>query len=525
MTRPAVNSIGQLIGLALELGGARNGGLSSKEQTWVARAEQVDSQTVRIFRESLERGEDPLGEAYLQLHTPARRRLMGATYTPENLVEPMARWVAAQAPARVVEPGAGSGRFIAAVGRLLPRARLIAVERDPVAAVILRAHLAASQLAERCEIHLEDYLGTRIEPIKGRTAYLGNPPYVRHHDIGERQKKWLARVGTRLGVNVSKLSGLHVHFLFATACLASPQDIGCFVTSAEWLDVNYGRALRWLFTERLGLNNLQMLSPLTRPFADAETTATIACFEIGSRPTEVRVNQVEQLSEGIDFNRGTPVATKVLQASERWSSLLRQRQPRPAGFVELGEICRVHRGQVTGNNRVWVAQPAQVDLPGALLFPTVTKARELFAAEFAITDPAGLRVVIDIPNDLDSLSSEDRAKVELFLSRARALCADQGYIARHRRAWWSVGLYPPAPILATYMARRPPTFVRNLGQFRHLNIAHGLYPKVPLSARALDELTRYLRSSVSCSDGRTYAGGLTKFEPKEMERLLVPEPA
>ena len=25
-------------------------------------------------------------------------------------------------------------------------------------------------------------------------------------------------------------------------------------------------------------------------------------------------------------------------------------------------------------------------------------------------------------------------------------------------------------------------------------------------------------------DGRTYAGGLTKFEPREMERLAVPDP-
>jgi adenine-specific DNA-methyltransferase len=25
-------------------------------------------------------------------------------------------------------------------------------------------------------------------------------------------------------------------------------------------------------------------------------------------------------------------------------------------------------------------------------------------------------------------------------------------------------------------------------------------------------------------DGRTYSGGLTKFEPREMERLIVPSP-
>ena len=33
-----------------------------------------------------------------------------------------------------------------------------------------------------------------------------------------------------------------------------------------------------------------------------------------------------------------------------------------------------------------------------------------------------------------------------------------------------------------------------------------------------------LRATVSVADGRTYAGGLTKFEPREMERLCIPDP-
>ena len=40
----------------------------------------------------------------------------------------------------------------------------------------------------------------------------------------------------------------------------------------------------------------------------------------------------------------------------------------------------------------------------------------------------------------------------------------------------------------------------------------------------LDALARYLATGTSVADGRTYAGGLTKFEPREMERLLVPTP-
>jgi hypothetical protein len=72
------------------------------------------------------------------------------------------------------------------------------------------------------------------------------------------------------------------------------------------------------------------------------------------------------------------------------------------------------------------------------------------------------------------------------------------------------------------MARRPPAFVRNLASARNINIAHGIYPREPIGPACLDLLAEHLRTTASVDAGRTYAGGLTKFEPKEMERLLVP---
>ena len=74
------------------------------------------------------------------------------------------------------------------------------------------------------------------------------------------------------------------------------------------------------------------------------------------------------------------------------------------------------------------------------------------------------------------------------------------------------------------MARRPPRFVRNIAEARHINIAHGLYPREPLLEGTLRALADYLSRTTSLTEGRTYAGGLTKFEPREMERLLVPRP-
>jgi hypothetical protein len=182
----------------------------------------------------------------------------------------------------------------------------------------------------------------------------------------------------------------------------------------------------------------------------------------------------------------------------------------------------VHRGAVTGSNSVWVVDHSSVALPDSVLTPSVTRARELIDAQTTLAGTGHLRCVVDLPHDLDAFDGEERRQVDRFLRAAKRRGAASGYIARHRRTWWSVGLRAPAPILATYMARRPPAFVRNLGEARHLNIAHGLYPREPLGADVLDRLAGYLRESVTLDLGRMYAGGLTKFEPKEMERVLIP---
>jgi hypothetical protein len=180
---------------------------------------------------------------------------------------------------------------------------------------------------------------------------------------------------------------------------------------------------------------------------------------------------------------------------------------------------------VTGANKVWVTAGNPAGLPGRFLFPAVTRASELFRAGGTLATAARLRSVIDLPADLAELAPAELALVTRFLAGAEAAGAAGSYIACHRNPWWRVRLRPPAPILATYMARRPPAFVRNLAGARHVNIAHGLYPREPLPPAALDGLAAYLCRSVTPGQGRTYAGGLTKFEPGEMERLPVPVPA
>jgi hypothetical protein len=185
----------------------------------------------------------------------------------------------------------------------------------------------------------------------------------------------------------------------------------------------------------------------------------------------------------------------------------------------------VHRGQVTGANAVWVTAGPHPLIPDRFLVPAVTRARELIAAGPVLPPGAPLRQVISLPADLDGLPGRERAAVARFLRHATAAGAADSYVARHRTPWWRVRLGTPPPILASYMGRRAPVFVRNHAGASYLNIAHGLYPREPLAPGVLDALAAFLNRSVTPGQGRVYAGGLVKFEPREMERLPVPGPA
>ena len=497
--------------------------LTTAERAIVADTDAPPPKSLQQLRLAISRGEDPLGSAFRQLRTPEVHRARGAVYTPRPIVDAMVNWAAGESPPkRVVDPGAGSGRFLLAAGKAFPDAELIAVEIDPLAALTLRANAAALGLADRLTVLVDDYRVISLPEIGGATLFLGNPPYVRHHAIAPAWKDWFADAAVARGLVASKLAGLHVHFFLKTLMLATPGDYGTFITSAEWLDVNYGDLMRRLLVQGLGGTDLHVISPAAMPFADAATTGVITCFHLGHDGSGIRFRSIDTLAELGTLPGGREISRSRLEGSRRWTSLLEPRTPASRSHNELGELCRVHRGQVTGCNAVWIAGAFSGALPESVLFPAVTRARELFDAGSSLGHADALRRVIDLPTDLREFTDEEHRRIQRFLGWAKRLGADASYIARHRRAWWSVNLRAPAPILSTYMARRPPAFVRNPCGARHLNIAHGIYPRDPLPEPILDALSAWLQDNVCLSSGRTYAGGLTKFEPKELERIPIP---
>lgn len=200
---------------------------------------------------------------------------------------------------------------------------------------------------------------------------------------------------------------------------------------------NYGSALRRLLIDELGGLALHVLAPTVEAFPGTATTAAITCFHVGETEMPMRVRSVPTLALLNGLTKGAEVARDRFQAEHRWSIIVRPTISHVDGEIELGELFKVHRGQVTGANSIWIADEHAAELPDSIKIPSVTKAKDLIQAGDSLRCAKALRRVVDLPADLAMLV-----------------------------AW--------------------------------------------------------LNKNVSTDSGRTYSGGLTKFEPKEIERLRIP---
>lgn len=529
ITRPAEL---ELVRLTIDLGAEIVGGpLSRAEQQLVEEARVLKrsaTSSVRRAREAILAGSDPLGEMLCRIRDGAERRVTGAFYTPPLLIGPMLDWVLSYHPDRLIDVGSGSGRFAAAAVLRQRDVAIVAVDIDPLATLLTRAALAVLE-SPAATVLQADYTMLELPRAAGRTAFVGNPPYVRHHHLSASTKRWAVTTGKRLGYRVSALAGLHAHFFLATAVHARPGDIGCLVTSAEWLDVNYGSIVRDLLLDQLGGQALHVIDPRAVPFEDAMTTAAITCFEAGTRKA-MKLRLVAEAAQLRDLGQGQTLAREVLAKAHRWTPLLRAVPiARDADTeVPLRAVARVHRGVATGANQFFVLTRERARNLGIEEWcrPAITHAEEILHAGGIVRDGPDRRLLLDVPADVNRKA---HPQLDAYLRLGERLqdgkppICDR-YLPSHRRPWWYLGRSALPPIVATYMARQAPVFALNPDGLALVNIAHGIYPRHPLTADQLVALVNVLNDARSSfrGNGRTYHGGLEKFEPCEMEDLLIP---
>ncbi len=523
----------QLAATALALGGHTIGGpLSAAEQELVrdARGVRIPASRVEVVRRAILKGEDPLGSALVALRDTELRRNLGQFLTDPPTVRAMVSWVTRHSLGRVVDVGCGSGRFSVAAAQALPHVEIVAVDSDPLATLTTRANLF-TLLGQPSESGIrvvnQDFLSLALPTSSAPTAFLGNPPYVRHHRLSPETKRRGQALASSVGNPISGLAGLHAYFFMQIANLSRAGDIGCLITSSEWLDVGYGTSLRSLLSTTLRLSSLHLrATDGNGEFEDALTSAVISCFASGGQSQIVSLNKVVS-GEVFDLDRASRTVTRgCLQSSHKWGRLFEKPVPsqvRLESTVPLGDVFKVSRGVATGHNRFFVMEPEQAAWHSIRdwVTPVVSSATEIHAADGVLRRGSAKRVLLSIPRDT-RLSAAPM--LQAYLRVGEELGVPERYICAHRKPWWAVRPPKPAPIVATYMGRRPPVFALNPDALPLLNVALGLRPHDQVASQSMEAWVNWLNENAVrfSGQGRTYQGGLQKFEPREMEALRVP---
>ena len=219
--------------------------------------------------------------------TAAERNRLGQFATPPNLALDIARyalglWQGRTDAASFLDPAIGSGSFYSALRQTFP-AQTIAdacgVEIDPPFADAAKNLWGASGL----RIIPGDF--TRLSPDRPYNLILTNPPYVRHHHLDRSDKERLKTlVADRFGLDISGLAGLYAHFLLLCDAWMAPGGLAVWLIPSEFMDVNYGAAVKTYLTENVKLLHIHRYCPSDVQFCDALVTSAIVVFEKSPAP-------------------------------------------------------------------------------------------------------------------------------------------------------------------------------------------------------------------------------------------------
>lgn len=384
-----------------------------------------------------------------------------------------------------------------------------------------------------------DYLHLNL--LDKRSLIVANPPYVRFQNIkGSYASDLRARSSDILGMKVDGRSSLYVYFILLSHMWMDENCIGAWLIPSEFMETNYGVALRKYFSEKVTFLRLHRFCYTQRQFETAMVTSSVVFIKNTPPPTGHKVLfTIGNTLEAPDSEKFIPQASLNFQEKWKWETISKK-MPRTA--FRVSDIFEVKRGIATGANEFFILDEDSVnrfEIPSELLIPIFTRAKSIQDIRIASDDngnPLVQRRYYVFSSDIDEDALLQKyPHLDRYFAEASKLGVRNRYLVRKRKIWYQQEFRLPAPFMCTYMGRSidgslPVKFIRNESKAIATNSFMLIYPSPKIFKHELqeDELES-LFNDVLCkiqfddleSQTRTYSGGLKKLEPKDLANIPV----
>lgn len=467
-----------------------------------------------------------------------RRKRLGQFFTPISIARAMTTWCCRHRPRRMLDPAVGPGIFPACALELPDEHRPVEVDCydvDAQALSIARDRLTDWNTA-RVRVHLADFLA---RPPRDRfDAIVCNPPYIRHHDAKVPPQVY-ENLEAEYGLRLSRMTNVYALFLLRIARLLSETGRAAVITPAEFLNADFGVAVKSVLMQSGVLRGFVIFDHAASVFDGIMTTAAITLLDARAGSTcDVRFIHVDaesDLPEALDAMDGggesCPVVLTQPDPREKWATGQAEftASADARGLRPLSDFASCSRGIATGANDFFTLTRAEAhewQLPDAVLRPCVMKAPQVPGSHWtdqrmtALID-AGKKALL-----LDAAAHVDDPAVQRYVAHGESMVLHQRYLTRHRRPWFAIERRAPADIWVATFGRGRIRFVLNQSSALHLTAFHGLYLREehrPFAVHLLAFLLSEAGAAECRRNQRVYGDGLLKFEPRDVERLNVPD--
>lgn len=456
------------------------------------------------------------------------RKQYGQFFTPPPVARFMCRWLVQKGAVELFDPAFGLGAFYFAARELNPAIRFSGIEKDPTVLAHFREDhpsLDASILT----LSNVDYFS--VWGAK-HPAIVCNPPYLRFQHFTDRQRV-IPEIKRYLGQRLSGYSNIASAFLFKSLHELVPGGCLAYLMPLEFLNTIYGETIKRALLDKGRLKALLRIEPEGEVFPDAITSVGIILVSDDGTQEPVKFCTVEslaQLENNINELPCRSVPLEALRPEDKWLRHFEQPCVLNSGALQpLSLYGSFSRGIATGANDFFIlskSDVARLELPASILHPCISRSSQI--KQVLISDADIDRL---IENDervflVDLSSSHDKA-VKKYIEFGKLQRFDKRYLTRMRNPWFKLERRQPAPIWFGVFSRNGFKVIRNTSRALTLTCFHCFYPNF-LGEKFVDYLFLYFCSPVGqqilSREVRKYGGKLDKFEPNDLNKVLVPSP-